>query len=374
VKNLLLLSASVLVSLLLLELGLRAFTPFPVHWRSHQVPDPILRWVMDRSHAEIDADGFRNPGVPETAEIVTIGDSHTYGFNARADEAWPAQLAERSGRTVYNLGMGGYGPLQYLHLVGRALDLRPQWVIVGLYVANDLSDVCRDLLRMEYWRDWASQNGIDTTACGKPTEGPRWGERERSLGFRLQESTALGSLLSVTTRDWRMARKLERGEIRPHQALAVSEPGVKAELKLRTIRHVARDMDLDEPRHARALELLTFILAQAKARSDAAGVSLGVLFIPTKYAVFHAYLAERGYPLSDEYERLVARERRIVSRLGAQLDAIAVPWADAQPRLERALAERGSPYPIRDDSHPLAPGYRAYAEAALQLIQVARAP
>jgi len=65
----------------------------------------------------------------------------------------------------------------------------------------------------------------------------------------------------------------------------------------------------------------------------------------------------------------IARERRVVSQLGARLDAIGVPWAEAQPQLERALADEGNPYPIRDDSHPLAPGYRAYAEAALQLIQ-----
>jgi hypothetical protein len=59
VKNLLLLLASVVVTVALLELGLRALTPFPVHWRSHQVPDPILRWVMDPSHEEIDAAGAR---------------------------------------------------------------------------------------------------------------------------------------------------------------------------------------------------------------------------------------------------------------------------------------------------------------------------
>jgi hypothetical protein len=51
-----------------------------------------------------------------------------------------------------------------------------------------------------------------------------------------------------------------------------------------------------------------------------------------------------------------------------------VPWAEAQPQLERALADEGNPYPVRDDSHPLAPGYRAYAEAAWRLIQANSAP
>jgi hypothetical protein len=374
VKNVLLLLVSVGVSLLLLELGLRAFTPFPIHWRSHQVPDPILRWVMDPSREEIDADGFRNPGVPETAAIVAIGDSHTYGFNARSDESWPAQLARLSGSAVYNLGMGGYGPLQYLHLTERALELQPRWVIVALYLANDLKDVCWNLTRMEHWRSWAERNGIDTADCGTPKTSQRWGERERSLGSWLQTNTALGSLVALTTRDWRTARKLKRGEVRPHQAIAVVEPGVQAELKHRTVRHVARDLDLDDPRHARALEVMTFALTQANARTDAAGARLGILFIPTKQSVFRRYLVDHGYPVSAEYEGLVERERRIVAQLGARLDSIGVPWAEAQPQLERALADEGNPYPVRDDSHPLAPGYRAYAEAAWRLIQANSAP
>jgi hypothetical protein len=70
----------------------------------------------------------------------------------------------------------------------------------------------------------------------------------------------------------------------------------------------------------------------------------------------------------------VARERRIVSELGARLDTLGVPWAEARLQLERVLTEDRNPYPIRDDSHPLAAGYRAYAEAALQLIQAERTP
>ena len=37
--------------------------------------------------------GFRNAKVPETAEIVALGDSHTYGNTARMNEAWPKVLA-----------------------------------------------------------------------------------------------------------------------------------------------------------------------------------------------------------------------------------------------------------------------------------------
>ena len=61
-----------------------------------------------------DAWGFRNAKKPETADIVCIGDSMTYGISARARD-----LAGRSGSvtrtSVYNMGVGARGPIEYLH-------------------------------------------------------------------------------------------------------------------------------------------------------------------------------------------------------------------------------------------------------------------
>ncbi len=74
------------------------------------VPSP------NTSAGGFDAWGFRNPNVPESAEIVAIGDSHTYGNTATMDDSWPYVLARLSGRKVYNMGLGGYGPNQYFHL------------------------------------------------------------------------------------------------------------------------------------------------------------------------------------------------------------------------------------------------------------------
>jgi hypothetical protein len=39
-----------------------------------------------------DANGFRNANIPSKAEIVAIGDSHTYGWGVHSDEAWPHEL------------------------------------------------------------------------------------------------------------------------------------------------------------------------------------------------------------------------------------------------------------------------------------------
>ena len=65
--------------------------------------------------------GFRNAAVPVAADIVTIGDSMTYGNNAVMEENWPAWMLaalQREDVKVYNMSTGGWAAVQYLDMLG----------------------------------------------------------------------------------------------------------------------------------------------------------------------------------------------------------------------------------------------------------------
>lgn len=118
-----------LIVLLAVEGALRVLTDYPVHIEArHTVPDAKLFYRMNSSLDGIDKAGFRNPKVITRADIVTIGDSHTFGTNVKSEESWPMQMAARSGLTVYNLGIVGYGILQYKVLVDKALKMNPRCI------------------------------------------------------------------------------------------------------------------------------------------------------------------------------------------------------------------------------------------------------
>ena len=103
-KNIGLLIVSSIFTLMIIEVGLRLFTVFPLHDQmANRVFDPTLGYRMDPSFPEIDSNGFRNSEVLAQADIVTIGDSHTYGYNVRSEESWPQQLANMSQKIVYNI-------------------------------------------------------------------------------------------------------------------------------------------------------------------------------------------------------------------------------------------------------------------------------
>jgi hypothetical protein len=90
-----------------------------------------------------DVRGYRNVAALETAEIVAIGDSHTYGGGVRRERAWPFLVQEATGLKTYNMGLGGYGPAHYLLQLDQAMDMKPKLVIFGIYFGNDFHDSFR---------------------------------------------------------------------------------------------------------------------------------------------------------------------------------------------------------------------------------------
>ena len=100
----------IIASLLLSEIAARMILNPADYLTVEMVRDEVLGAVPSPSaRGGFDAWGFRNPNVPDAAEIVAIGNSLTYGNTATMINSWPYVLARLSGRTVYNMGLGGYG-------------------------------------------------------------------------------------------------------------------------------------------------------------------------------------------------------------------------------------------------------------------------
>lgn len=81
------------------------------------------------------------PKTPGKPLVVSIGDSfaegvvpHDYHFTKVCERALP-------GAAVYNMGVASSGPREYLYLLEHeALGLRPDAVVVNLFLGNDIAD------------------------------------------------------------------------------------------------------------------------------------------------------------------------------------------------------------------------------------------
>jgi hypothetical protein len=135
-------------------LPLAIYTPHPTRMFA-MAPGRDVRFIDEEfdTRVRIGPDGIRNPAVPSPdragrPRVLALGDSFTFGYGVEAGEAWPARLqGELRARglpraEVINAGIPAYGPDQELDLLRECLPRwRPDVVVLGLYVGNDVAEV-----------------------------------------------------------------------------------------------------------------------------------------------------------------------------------------------------------------------------------------
>jgi hypothetical protein len=309
---------------------------------------PVLRHVIVPGSADHDRWGFRNAAVPEAAEVVAIGDSQTYGLHAPAHQAWPAWLERLSGRSVYNLSLGGYGPPDYQYLLDEyGLSLAPEVAIVGFYFGNDLPRA-GDVAVGKREPSPALAEKDDPRPLG---ELRTWLSRHSVLYQAVKyEATGLANQLR-----YREATQLDDGSV----ALPTSHTALIPDMRFGA-------MDTSVPRNRRGLDatLATFLEVDATCRSRL--IRCLFLLIPTKESVYA--LRARDETSAGEYARIAraaAAEEEVRREMTEFLTDRGLEVVDPLPALRRA-AEHDVLYPANADGHPLAAGYRVIAEVLLE--------
>jgi len=368
-----LLVAGLASGLLLAEVAARLVVE-PVNFlRPELEEDPVLIHRIKPGSGGHDEWGFRNSHVPDRVPIVAIGDSQTYGSSAPASGSWPAWLERLSKQPVYNLGLGGYAPLQYRHLLeSRALDLEPSRVVVGFYLGNDLIGAYRAVYATEHWsflrkKDSAAQ--LETGEHGNMSFGGGAAARARERGawsFPLREwvreNSILYRMLAVTLGDVWHSFRLRALHREDPDVTFVEDPASDTSTALQApYRFVG--LDLDDPRVEEGLRLSLEALDYMHRVCDRSGVDLLVVLIPTKVSVYQPLVHELGIEKGLEtIDSLVENEDIVRARAKTYLDASGIPWVDPLPAL-RNEATRRQIYPRSLDGHPTSEGYRVIAES-----------
>lgn len=312
---------------------------------------PVLRHAIVPGTGHHDAWGFRNPRVPDHVEWLAIGDSQTYGLSAPADEAWPAWLARLSGRSVYNLSLGGYGPPDYRYLLEEyGLSLEPRAVVVGFYFGNDLPRA-GDVAKGKHEPSPALEGNANTRALG-----------------RLRTALSRHSMLYQVVK-YELSGLVDR--LRYREALAGAEDGLVLG-RARTVltpeqRFGALDQSLPANRLGLAATLDVFVEIQADC--DDHGIRCLYLLIPTKESVY-AELASQELD-ARSYSRLeptVREEEAVRRQMVAFLQERGLEVVDPLPALREAAA-RDRIYPGNADGHPNGEGYRVIAGAVLARLE-----
>ena len=328
------------------------------------VGDDILGAVPSPSAlAGFDKWGFRNRGVPETVDIVAVGDSHTYGNTARMVDAWPYVLGELSGRKVYNMGLGGYGPNQYFYLSKtKALGMKPKMILWGLYMGDDFENAFSITYGLDYWSSLrklppqkVEPNIWEFTSQSWHKKARVWLSRHCVI-YQLAFHTGWGGKV--------------QGEYQIKNA-ATLYPGLATSLIIpeKNIFEAFRPkgvlfgLDQDNPNVHEGMRISFELMRQMNEICQQNHIQFMVVVIPTKEMVFSEYLEHNSrVPLDDVIDKLIVSERSARSQMFDFLSQNNIAYVDTLPALQKSVGQRLYAR-TAGDMHPGKNDYRVIGEA-----------
>ncbi len=361
--------ASLAFSLILAE-GILRLVLDPVDYlMPYIVTDNILRGKILPNSGGHDVWGYRNRAVPSQADIVAIGDSMTYGNAASAANSWPATLQRLTGKTVYNLALGGHGPVEHKYLLeSKAVLLKPSAVVVGFYFGNDLTDAFYLTYRKDYWKDLRS-----------PDFAPE--PDEPSDNFNPDTGIFLGSLRSYLAHNSILYRTAMLSFGETLRFLEMKYAGTNdttifedAALGIRTgftPLTTLQALNLDDPKVKEGLRITMEVLLQMKQFCEDRGIRFYVLMLPTKESVFASYIDHRDMNLTngDAIHQVIANEHTVNELLKAYFEEKNISNVDVlEPLIKAAGTE--SIYPTNADTHPNKNGYEIIARELMAQLKL----
>jgi len=272
-------------------------------------------------NAPFDLLGFRNRGVPVVADVVTIGDSQTFGQNAPIDLNWPSQLKgllSHGDVSLYNASVGGWGAIQYLYMFDKVALFRPRTVVVAFYTGNDPVDTVHLAYNFDAWADFRA---FDESPAAPPKAWPPKPEDSWPVSFKDGVRTAF----VAKTR------------------LAVN--------------------DRDYPRTHEGYRIMAEVATRIDALAAERGINVIYTIIPTKEFVYAEKVALEGLAAPDDYLKLVQHEGQNIKTLSGSLKELAYgSYVDVAGPLGRAALGGLSLYPVKEDGHPMPVGYQVIAQ------------
>lgn len=332
--------------------------------------DPALGHRIAPGTSGHDALGYRNAKAPATSRVVAIGDSHTYGVSAPRDGSWPSHLGGLLGEPVYNMGLGGFGPLQYLHLARTtAKELKPKVIVVAYYFGNDLMDAYRLAHTRPQWHAWRLSAGTasETAEPDAMQEAPK---RFKTLRDWLSRHSMLYSVLRATVGQRFAAR--ERSEqvkaSTPDLSWGWADPAAPATRTTFRPQSRLQAVDIDRPEVAEGLQIGQKALAEIAAEAARQGARLLVVLIPTKERAYCSYLRATAASMPKSHAQLCDVEGRVSAQLTRFLSEQRIEHADATPALEAGVAAHVQLYPPDGDGHEVSAGYAVIANVVARAL------
>ncbi|MDD5774813.1 MAG: hypothetical protein PHS64_02590 [Candidatus Omnitrophica bacterium] len=352
------------------------------------VDDPVLEYKGNPAYPDHDRNGFRNPAIPSSADIIVLGDSQSYGVNAPSDASWPRLLERKLKSSVYNMSFGSYSAATYLLLIDRAFAFKPRIILATVYTGNDLGEAylfafpkarslhlrSNDPLVLRNIADIESKEPLlkrVTTLFNKGTVNerpikplPRFLLRNSKIYVLVRAAKwGIEDRLRKKTSMWDLSK--QKADDAP-QSFQVFEQGAFKTIFCSESRLSV--LKLDDPRIKEGLRICLEALWSINTRCREKGIAFVVVGIPTKEFVFKD-LALEQLKNTHPYPELIANEMLVWKEIKEFLEQEKITFIDCLVPLQSVLKGSLQPYSQNGDGHPNAIGYEAIATSVAESLK-----
>jgi hypothetical protein len=272
--------------------------------------------------------GFRNRFIPNVADIITIGDSQTYGNHTVLEKNWPSQLesslANKSSE-LYSMAVGGWSAPEYYDIFYKSLVFDPRVVIVAFYTGNDPLESFMRVYGNKQWAFFRPNPNISASDAPKVKYPPPKSEWWKAVFND-------GSITFFTPK----------------------------------VRHAS---NRDHPAVHAGYAIMAEVARQISASAQKLNIKIVFAIIPTKELVYAKKIQGDGLAPPAEYLKLVRDEQKNLLSLASQIGQIPhTIYVDLLKPLQNAALKSTPLYP-RSDGHPLQTGHEVIAKALAPAIE-----
>lgn len=360
--NLILLLFSINIMLVISEFTLRYFTEKVNYlWPTLQ-SDNILGHKIKPFSGGHDAWGFRNPSLPKQVDIVTLGDSMTYGQGAPRQYSWPTVLERNVSLSVYNMGLPAYGPIEYFYLLkSKAFFLKPKLIIGTIYLGNDLMDAFTSVYARHYWSKLRDTNHnysskersrfVHSQSTNKPLNLYR-------LKNWLSKHSLLYSASKFTLR--KLLDNLKYQKDKSDNRLNIIR-SANYSLTLDFHRRLVA-LDLENEKVREGLRISLQVVLDMLTLCQQNNTPLLIVLIPTKESIYAEALKQQpSLKNSEIIDKLLSNEYQVTNIFQGVLKSHGIRYFNIASIFKQAMTKYPL-YPTHNDEHPNNQGYTIIGE------------
>ncbi|MEW5733775.1 MAG: hypothetical protein AB1921_02910 [Thermodesulfobacteriota bacterium] len=273
--------------------------------------------------------GFRNRNVPCGAEVITIGDSQTYGNTTPLEQNWPStmqRMLKPPGTIVYNMSCGAWAGVEYLEILKKALYFKPKVVVVAYYTGNDSLGSFLKAYGNDHYKDLRLDPSLSESDAPKVAFPP-----PRTDQFRVVFSDGVRTVFTPKLRH--------------------------------SCNEFNKVVDVGYEIMARTAEKMAEIAGPKE-------VKMVFTIIPTKEYAYEKKMKKEGFAMPPGYMELVNDERKRIQWLSDKFSRIpGAVYADVAGPLQEAALDAVELYPHDGNGHPVWKGYEVIATALAPVVQ-----